>query len=96
MIGRKDSCSQVIFIDDLASEAEKFILTCDYAFTDRYDARPDYLLPGVHKYLSNYSKQWILETNFIPDLRLVAIDPKEQTGSGVYLTQSSETKVAGF
>ncbi len=66
---------------------EEFILQSDYCFSDRYEAQADYFAPGQKRYLSDHNRLWIWETNFIPDVRSAAIDPQEQKGSGVRLTQ---------
>ncbi|MFQ5851989.1 MAG: cupin domain-containing protein [Candidatus Binatia bacterium] len=66
---------------------DHFIFNCDYAFSDRYDGQEGYFAPSDRRYLSSNHKQWILETNFIPDVRSIVIDPQEQKGSGVFLTQ---------
>lgn len=66
---------------------EGFIFNSDYCFSDRYDAQPDYFAAGQKRYLSNHNSLWIWETNFISDVRSAVIDPQEQKGSGVRLTQ---------
>ena len=66
---------------------DRFVWDCDFTFSDRYDAEPDYFKPGEERYFSNNHKQAIWETNFIPDLRVAALDPQTQKGAGVNLTQ---------
>ncbi len=66
---------------------DDFIFNCDYAFTDRYDGQEGYFAQSDRRYLGSNHKQWILETNFIPDVRSIVIDPQELKGSGVFLTQ---------
>lgn len=66
---------------------EEFILNTGFVFKERYQAQEDYFVPGEHRYLSENNKQWILETNLIPDLRTLLIDAQGQKGAGVLLTQ---------
>ena len=64
-----------------------FVFNCDFPFSDRYDAAPNYFVPGEHRYLTGNHKQWIWETNFIPNVLEAEIDPQNQKGAGVNLTQ---------
>jgi len=66
---------------------EEFILNTDFVFKERYQGQADYFVPRNHRYLSENNKQWILETNLIPDLRTLLIDAQGQKGAGVLLTQ---------
>ena len=66
---------------------EQFVFNSDFVFCDRYDGEGDYFKVGDHRYLSANNRQWIWETNFIPDARKVLIDAQEQKGAGVNLTQ---------
>jgi oxalate decarboxylase/phosphoglucose isomerase-like protein (cupin superfamily) len=66
---------------------EQFVFNSDFAFCDRYDGEGDYFNVGDRRYLAANNRQWIWETNFIPDARKTAIDGQEQKGAGVNLTQ---------
>ncbi len=66
---------------------ERFVFNSDFAFSDRYDGEGDYFRVGDQRYLAGNNRQWIWETNFIPDARKALIDAQEQKGSGVNLTQ---------
>jgi oxalate decarboxylase/phosphoglucose isomerase-like protein (cupin superfamily) len=66
---------------------EQFVFNSDFAFCDRYDGEGDYFNVGDRRYLAANNRQWIWETNFIPDAHKVAIDGQEQKGAGVNLTQ---------
>ncbi len=66
---------------------EQFVFNNDFVFSDRYDGEVDYFEPGEQRYLAGNNRQWIWETNFIPDARRAAIDAQEQKGSGVRITQ---------
>jgi oxalate decarboxylase/phosphoglucose isomerase-like protein (cupin superfamily) len=66
---------------------QEFVFNSDFAFSDRYDGEGDYFNVGDHRYLAANNRQWIWETNFIPDARKAAIDAQEQKGAGVNLTQ---------
>jgi oxalate decarboxylase/phosphoglucose isomerase-like protein (cupin superfamily) len=66
---------------------ERFIFNSDFVFSDRYDGEADYFEPGEQRYLTANNRQWIWETNFIPDARRTVIDAQEQKGSGVRITQ---------
>ncbi|HEX9444993.1 MAG TPA: cupin domain-containing protein [Candidatus Binatia bacterium] len=65
----------------------RFVFDSDFVFSDRYDGEPAYFTPGENRYLADNNKQWIWETNFIPDLLEADIDPQDQKGAGVQLTQ---------
>ncbi len=65
---------------------EEFVFQSEYSFSDRYDLNPNYFTPGQDRYL-NGNNQWIWETNFIPDVRKAFVNPQEQKGAGVSLTQ---------
>ncbi len=66
---------------------EQFVFNSDFAFYDRYDGEFRYFEPGGERYLATNNRQWIWETNFIPDASTVRIDAQEQKGAGVNLTQ---------
>ena len=66
---------------------EQFVFHNDFVFNDRYDGEGDYFNVGDHRYLAANNRQWIWDTNFIPDARKAAIDAQEQKGAGVNLTQ---------
>lgn len=66
---------------------EQFIFNSDFLFSDRYDGEPGYFEPRNERYLATNNRQWIWETNFIPDARQAQIDAQEQKGAGVNLTQ---------
>jgi quercetin dioxygenase-like cupin family protein len=66
---------------------EGFVFNCDYSFPDRYAAQADYFTPGKQRYLAGNNHLWVWETNFIPDVRSAAIDPQEEKGAGVHITQ---------
>lgn len=67
--------------------SEAFVFNCDFAFTDRYDGQEGYFSVGSRRFLSDDNKQWIWETNIIPDVAAATLDPQEQKGVGVQLTQ---------
>lgn len=66
---------------------EQFVFNSDFAFYDRYDGESGYFEPGGERYLATNNRQWIWETNFIPNASLARIDAQEQKGAGVNLTQ---------
>jgi oxalate decarboxylase/phosphoglucose isomerase-like protein (cupin superfamily) len=66
---------------------EQFVFNNDFVFSDRYDGEADYFEPGNQRYLTANNRQWIWETNFIPDARRAVIDAQEQKGAGVRITQ---------
>lgn len=66
---------------------EKFVFNSDFSFNDRYDCEAQYFEPGEDRYLATNNRQWIWETNFIPDARKAEIDAQEQKGLGVNITQ---------
>lgn len=66
---------------------EQFVFNNDFVFADRYDGQDNYFDPGTQRYLAADNRQWIWETNFIPDARRALIDAQEQKGAGVHLTQ---------
>ena len=51
---------------------EQFVFNSDFSFNDRYDGERDYFEPGNERYLAANNRQWIWETNFIPDARKAA------------------------
>ena len=65
----------------------RFVFNSDFAFNERYDGEHDYFEPGNERYLASNNRQWIWETNFIPDARRAVIDAQEQKGAGVNITQ---------
>lgn len=66
---------------------EQFVFNSDFAFQDRYDGESGYFEPGADRYLAANNRQWVWETNFIPDASKARIDAQEQKGAGVNLTQ---------
>jgi oxalate decarboxylase/phosphoglucose isomerase-like protein (cupin superfamily) len=66
---------------------EEFIFNSDFSFYDRYDAEPGYFETRNERYLATNNRQWVWETNFIPDAGKAQIDAQEQKGAGVNLTQ---------
>ncbi len=66
---------------------EQFVFNSDFSFADRYDGEPDYFEARDDRYLAANNRQWIWETNFIPDARKALIDAQEQKGAGVNITQ---------
>jgi oxalate decarboxylase/phosphoglucose isomerase-like protein (cupin superfamily) len=66
---------------------EQFIFNSDFSFSDRYDGESGYFEPSHERYLSSNNRQWVWETNFIPDVRRAKLDAQEQKGSGVNITQ---------
>jgi mannose-6-phosphate isomerase-like protein (cupin superfamily) len=66
---------------------EEFIFNSDFSFSDRYDAEQNYFEPGNERYLATNNRQWIWDTNFIPDASKAQIDAQEQKGAGVAITQ---------
>jgi oxalate decarboxylase/phosphoglucose isomerase-like protein (cupin superfamily) len=66
---------------------EQFVFNSDFSFNDRYDGEPGYFEERNERYLAANNRQWIWETNFIPDARKAQIDAQEQKGTGVNLTQ---------
>jgi oxalate decarboxylase/phosphoglucose isomerase-like protein (cupin superfamily) len=66
---------------------EHFVFNSDYAFNERYDGEQQFFEPRNDRYLTTNNRQWVWETNFIPDARKVLIDAQEQKGAGVSITQ---------
>jgi len=66
---------------------ERFVFNSDFSFNDRYDGETNYFEPSNERYLVTNNRQWIWETNFIPDARKAEIDAQEQKGEGVNITQ---------
>ena len=66
---------------------EQFVFGSDFSFHERYDGEANYFEPGSERYLAANNRQWIWETNFIPDARQAVIDAQEQKGAGVNITQ---------
>jgi oxalate decarboxylase/phosphoglucose isomerase-like protein (cupin superfamily) len=66
---------------------EHFVFNSDYAFNERYDGEQRFFEPRNDRYLATNNRQWIWETNFIPDARKAMIDAQEQKGAGVNITQ---------
>ncbi|HKY07037.1 MAG TPA: cupin domain-containing protein [Candidatus Binatia bacterium] len=66
---------------------ERFVFNSDFVFNERYDGEQNYFEPGSERYLASNNRQWVWETNFIPDARRAVIDAQEQKGAGVNLTQ---------
>ncbi len=66
---------------------EQFVFNSDFSFYDRYDGEQNYFAPSNERYLASNNRQWIWETNLIPDARKAQIDAQEQKGAGVNITQ---------
>ena len=66
---------------------ERFVFHSDFSFNDRYDGEPGYFDARDERYLAANNRQWIWETNYIPDARTAQIDAQEQKGIGVNITQ---------
>jgi uncharacterized RmlC-like cupin family protein len=66
---------------------ERFVFNSDFSFNERYDGEQGYFEPSNERYLASNNRQWIWETNFIPDARRAVIDAQEQKGAGVNITQ---------
>jgi oxalate decarboxylase/phosphoglucose isomerase-like protein (cupin superfamily) len=66
---------------------ERFVFNSDFSFNERYDGEQGYFDPSNERYLASNNRQWIWETNFIPDARRAVIDAQEQKGAGVNITQ---------
>jgi oxalate decarboxylase/phosphoglucose isomerase-like protein (cupin superfamily) len=66
---------------------EEFVFNSDFSFTDRYNGEVNYFEPSRERYWVTNSRQWIWETNFIPDVRKARIDAQEQKGEEVHRTQ---------
>ena len=66
---------------------EQFVFNSDFSFNDRYDGELGYFEPSNERYLATNNRQWVWETNFIPDARQAKIDAQEQKGAGVNITQ---------
>jgi mannose-6-phosphate isomerase-like protein (cupin superfamily) len=67
--------------------SERFVFNSDFSFTERYDGEQGYFEARDERYLASNNRQWIWETNFIPDARRAVIDAQEQKGAGVNITQ---------
>ena len=72
---------------------ERFVFNSDFSFTGRYDGEADYFEPTNERYWASHHRQWIWETNFIPDARKAQIDAQEQKEIGVNITQFKITNV---
>ncbi|MGH7852683.1 MAG: cupin domain-containing protein [Candidatus Binatia bacterium] len=66
---------------------ERFVFNSDFSFNERYDGEQGYFEPSNERYLASNNRQWIWETNLIPDARRAVIDAQEQKGAGVNITQ---------
>jgi len=66
---------------------DEFVFNSDFSFSDRYDGEQNYFEPGNERYLATNNRQWIWDTNFIPDASKAQIDAQEQKGAGVAITQ---------
>jgi oxalate decarboxylase/phosphoglucose isomerase-like protein (cupin superfamily) len=66
---------------------ERFVFNSDFSFNERYDGEQGYFEPSNERYLASNNRQWVWETNFIPDARGAVIDAQEQKGAGVNITQ---------
>jgi oxalate decarboxylase/phosphoglucose isomerase-like protein (cupin superfamily) len=66
---------------------EQFVFNSDFSFNDRYDGELAYFEARNERYLATNNRQWVWETNFIPDAGKAWIDAQEQKGMGVNLTQ---------
>jgi hypothetical protein len=56
-----------------------FVFNCDFAFRERWDARPDYFQTGERQFVGDYVGV-VWETNFVPDVRAASIDDHRQMG----------------
>ncbi len=66
---------------------ERFVFNSDFSFNERYDGEMDFFAPRNERYLASNNRQWVWETNFIPDVRKAQLDAQEQKGAGVNITQ---------
>ena len=66
---------------------EQFVFNSDFAFADRYDGEGDYFDVTDRRYLGAHDRQWIWETNFVPDARNASMDAHEQSGSEISIMQ---------
>ena len=64
---------------------EDFVFNCPYEFSDRYAGQDKYFSVGTKRYETGMQHIW--ETNFIPDVRVAALDSRDVKGAGVQLTQ---------
>jgi oxalate decarboxylase/phosphoglucose isomerase-like protein (cupin superfamily) len=64
---------------------EDFVFNCPYEFSDRYAGQDNYFSVGTKRYETGMQHIW--ETNFIPDVRVAALDTRDVKGAGVQLTQ---------
>jgi hypothetical protein len=64
---------------------EDFVFNCPYEFSDRYAGQDNYFSVGTKRYETGMQHIW--ETNFIPDVRVAALDSRDVKGAGVELTQ---------
>jgi oxalate decarboxylase/phosphoglucose isomerase-like protein (cupin superfamily) len=64
---------------------EDFVFNCPYEFSDPYAGQQDYFSVGTKRYETGMQHIW--ETNFIPDVRVAALDSRDVKGAGVQLTQ---------
>lgn len=64
---------------------EDFVFNCPYEFSDRYAGQDNYFSVGTKRYETGMQHIW--ETNFIPDVRVAALDSRDVKGAGVQLTQ---------
>jgi quercetin dioxygenase-like cupin family protein len=55
----------------------EFVFNCDYRFTDRYNESDDYFTDPPRKI---DTREW--QTNFLPDVRTVALDERRERGAG--------------
>ena len=66
---------------------ERFVFASDFTFNERYDGEMDFFAPRNERYLASNNRQWVWETNFIPDVLKAQLDAQEQKGAGVNITQ---------
>ena len=60
---------------------DEFVFNSDFSFSDRYDGEQNYFEPGNERYLATNNRQWIWDTNFIPDASKAQIDAQAQKGA---------------
>ena len=66
---------------------EEFIFHSEFVFSDRYNGQADYFSLGDGRYLATNHRQWIHQTNFIPDVREIRRDGVDGKGGRVKITR---------
>jgi oxalate decarboxylase/phosphoglucose isomerase-like protein (cupin superfamily) len=61
-----------------------FVFNCPYTFVDRYRGEDGFFAVGTKRYKKGMSSIW--ETNFIPDVKTVALSDSSVKGSGMKVT----------